>query len=255
MEKIKEIIENFISSYFEKADAKYAFIGVSGGIDSAVTLALTRNAIGNKRTIGIFMPESGVTLKKDYEDVKKLSEKLGVKIIKIDIKNIVNNFLKLLPFLKKDKISKANLKPRIRMTILYSFANNKKGLVVGSGDKSEFYLGYFTKWGDGAADIYPILDLYKTQVRELGKYLELPEEIIKKPSSPRLWKGQSAEKELGLSYEIIDKIIRLKIEENLNTEEISEKLNLKIDIVKKIEERIEKNKHKRESLIFPKINL
>lgn len=253
MEKIKNYIENWIRDYFENSKSKYLIIGLSGGLDSSTTLKLLTNAVEAKNIISLILPEIGITPKNDIKDAISLAKNLHVKYKIIKINKIVNEYVKTLPSLKKDKISLANVKPRIRMGILYAVANIKKGLVVGTSDKTEFYIGYFTKYGDGAADIYPILDLYKTQVRELAKYMQLPEKIINKPPSPNLWKGHLAEKELGISYEIIDKILYYKIEskEEMPNEKIAKILNINVDIVNKVENMIKNSEHKRNSLKYP----
>ena len=135
----------------------------------------------------------------------------------------------------------ANIKPRIRMTLLYAHANAMNGLVVGTGNKSEYLVGYFTKWGDGAADIYPIIGLYKTEVKQLSKMLNLPKEIIEAKPSAGLWPGQTDEGEMGISYDKLDSILMLL--ENNRRKEAVEKYGEKL--VKKVEEMVEKSEHKR----------
>jgi len=142
-------------------------------------------------------------------------------------------------------ISNGNLRARIRMTILYYYANLKNLLVCGTGDKSEILLGYFTKYGDGAADLLPIADLYKTQVRGLARKLDLPKSIVEKPSSPRLWPGQMAEKELGATYDEIDQILYLYVELGKKVDEIIDQTGIESEKVRSIVERFRKSEHKR----------
>ena len=149
-----------------------------------------------------------------------------------------SNFLVLSPFF---------LPVRLRMSLIYYYAAILNGIVLGTGDKSEISLGYFTKYGDGAADLLPIADLYKTQVRALARYLSIPDEIISKQSSARLWKGHTAEGELGLSYDDID-IILDHIERRITIS--SYKLRKKAIKVKGL---IEKNKHKHEMPVVCKL--
>jgi NAD+ synthase len=139
------------------------------------------------------------------------------------------------------------------MIILYYFANTKRLMVCGTGDKSEIYLGYFTKYGDGGVDILPIGDLYKTQVRELGRRLRLPKKIYLKPSSPRLWPGQTAENEIGLTYEIIDTILFYYLDLRKDVSTITQETEIPEEYIRKIIKRIHMNEHKRMTPLIPKI--
>ncbi|RLE52976.1 MAG: NAD(+) synthetase, partial [Candidatus Methanomethylicota archaeon] len=191
-------------------------VGLSGGLDSTVTAYLCVNALGSESVLGLIMPDPEVTPKQDVDDAILVAERLGIKYYLIDISRIIKAFSNSIPnFSFEAKVPVGNLRARVRMCLLYYYANLEGRMVVGTGDKSELLLGYFTKYGDGGVDVLPIGDLYKTQVRMLGKYLGIPERIIKKPSSPRLWKGHLAEEELGLTYDIIDPILHLLVDEEL----------------------------------------
>ena len=138
-----------------------------------------------------------------------------------------------------------NLRARIRMNILYYYANLKNLVALGSSDKSEFNIGYFTKFGDGAADVLPIVSLYKTQVRELARHLGIDETIITKKSSPHLWPNHEAEHEIGLEYEQIDVILYCILEKNLSLEDTSKESDIDIELVKKIHQMYQNSEHKR----------
>ena len=153
---------------------------------------------------------------------------------------------------KNDKLSKGNLKARIRMTYLYYYANRLKRIVCGSSDKSETMIGYFTKWGDAAADIAPLMDLYKTQVRQLALHIGLPPEIATKPSTPALWPGHLAEEELGVKYETLD-LILYGLEHFMTTEEIAHKLNISTQLVEDIKRRWQTMEHKRRTPLTTKL--
>ncbi|MEM4554491.1 MAG: NAD+ synthase [Candidatus Anstonellaceae archaeon] len=196
-------IRRFISSYFKKAGKKVAVVGLSSGLDSAVTLALCVRALGAQRVLAVLLPSSS-TPAQDLQDAKMLVEKFSVPHVCLSIEP----FLKAAEGLNLSRLQKANLSARIRMALLYLFAQKHNGLVVGTSDKSELMLGYFTKYGDGAADLLPIAGLYKSDVKELGRYLGIPENILSKPPSPQLWKGQTAQQELGFSYEQADAVLR-----------------------------------------------
>ena len=151
-----------------------------------------------------------------------------------------------------DKVSKGNLKVRMRMVFLYYYANRLKRIVCGSSDKSEAMVGYFTKWGDIAADISPIMDLYKTQVRQLAMHIGISPEIAKKPSTPRLWPGQLAEQELGMTYETLD-LLLFGLEHFMTPKEIAEQLKLPVERVEEIRRRWLATEHKRRAPLTTKL--
>jgi len=185
---------------------KNAIIGISGGIDSAVVATLCVNAVGKKRVIGVQMPYG----EQSVVDGDILIKHLGIKTeYVIDIKSTINCFKgRLWMLLPDDKLMYGNIRARTRMIILYAFANSHNGLVMGTSNKTEFLLGYFTKFGDGGCDLEPIGDLYKTEIFELAKYLGVPECIINKKPSAELWDGQTDEGEIGMSYAEMDGILK-----------------------------------------------
>lgn len=239
---ISEYIIRRISEYISESGKNGGIIGLSGGIDSSVTTILLSKATQNYFIL--LMPSSS-TPQKDMEDAKKIINMIGAnnkyKIINIDpILESFKNEIKT-----NDKLVLGNIKARIRMVLLYAYAQIMNYLVIGTGDKSELLLGYFTKYGDGGVDILPIGDLYKTQVRELGRYLGLPEDIVTKPSSPALWEGQTAEGELGVSYDIIDAVLYLRVEKMMDINSIAKELQIDAEIVSKIDRMIKTSQHKR----------
>lgn len=201
--EIKQITE-FISKQVGEARADGVVIGISGGLDSAVVATLAVKALGKENVHGLFMP-SNTTPQADWDDVSKIAELLGITLEVADIDDIVSLFNVC------DIRARANVKARVRMTMLYAEANIANYLVLGTSDKSELAIGYFTKWGDGAADIQPIINLYKTEVKKIAKALGVPKSIIKKPSSPALVHGQTAEDELGFGYDEIDRMLQGEI--------------------------------------------
>ncbi len=231
------------------ANNKKVVVGLSGGIDSALVAALCTRAIGSKSVLGVYMPDSN---SKDLSDVKLLKDILNIELKTININEIVDTYQKLIGNL--DKFVSGNLKTRIRMAILYSLANKENRLVAGTSNKSEILTGYFTKFGDGAADFYPIADLYKTQVREMAKNLDLPESIIDKVPTAGLWEGQTDEKELGIEYKDLD-IILYEFELGHNAEEIADLTGYDIDKIKNVEEKIQNSKHKRIIFYVPKVGI
>lgn len=238
-------IEDFIKSYIHPS-IRGVVLGLSGGIDSTVTFYLCVRALGSNRVLALIMPDSEITPSIDTEDAIAIAEQFNVKYHLIDINPILRAFSRELPdFDFNAKVPCGNLRARIRMCILYYYANLENRLVVGTGDKSELLIGYFTKYGDGGVDILPLGDLYKTQVRMLGKFLNVPDSILRKPSSPRLWKNHLAEEELGITYDVLDPILHLLVDENLSEVEISKRLEVPLDLVLKVKSMIEFSQHKR----------
>lgn len=235
---MKKKIINWIRRQLKQAKAKGIVLGLSGGVDSSVVAALAKEAIGSKYVLALLLPCH--SQKKDLEDARLIAKKLGIKIKTVDLSKIYDNLLKILP--PPTSLARANLKPRLRMSVLYYFANKLNYLVCGTGNKSELMVGYFTKHGDGATDILPIGDLLKRQVRLLARELGIPEYIITKPPTAGLWLGQTDEGEMGITYPELDDIL-----EGL---ENKRKQILSKEKVNKVKLMINRSEHKRQG---PKI--
>ena len=240
-EIICNTISNFIKGEIKKREAKGVVIGMSGGIDSSLTTVLAVKALGNQQVFGLILPDSSVTPKTDTKNAIDLAKSLRIKYKVVELNKIKKQIVNGLP---KNKMARANLLVRLRMLLLYYYATVMNRLVLGTGDKSEMMLGYFTKYGDGGADLFPIADLYKTEVRSLAQYLGIPATIIDKKSSARLWKGQTTEGEIGIKYEEIDKILEQIEDGSIHLSSTSDKLNE--DNVSKIKSMLEKNEHKQD---------
>ncbi len=206
-EKLVLDIQNWIYNYVKSANAENVIVGLSGGIDSAVTAALCTKALGNKKVFGLGLPCGSIS--QDLEDAKLVAKSLEIDFTVLDLNQIYDNFLNIIEFNhKKKNLANANLKPRIRMTALYFYGQTKgKSLIAGTSNRAELAIGYFTKYGDGAADFELLASLYKQEVRKLAKILSVPKRIITKPPSAGLWAGQTDEGEIGLTYDIIDEIL------------------------------------------------
>ncbi len=245
---------SWVKDYFKKAAIKTAVIGISGGSDSAITAYITAKAIGKENVIGVLLPEDEVTPKEDILHGEEVIKDLGINRREINITDIVNAVIKsdedLLKI--KNRIAYANIKARIRMVLLYKEANKNNALVVGTDDRSEHILGYYTKYGDGGVDINVPEYIYKTQVRMLLDYIAEKENVLvmkaisaKKPS-PRLWTGQTAEAELDLDYTIIDRIFYYLKDsgEKWGVNQLSAKLGVKDEVIEKIIQMEKVNMHK-----------
>jgi len=213
----------WIKDKVKTAGCKGVVLGMSGGIDSAVTAVLCQRAFP-RSTLGINLP--CYSNPKDQEHAGLVAEKFAIPYKVIVLDGIYDTLLKILPQEKAgvglNRLAKSNLKARLRMATLYYHANRLQCIVVGSGNRSELAIGYFTKWGDGGVDIMPIGNLVKKQVVELAQYLDIPREIIEKPPSAGLWQGQTDEGEMGLTYKQLDKYLTTgradaKVKEKIET--------------------------------------
>ncbi len=246
-------IKRFIRDYVEKCGANGVVLGLSGGVDSSTTAALAALALGGHAVLGIALPEEETRSVTDARHAKLVARKFGFELETLDISPILKSFFHSLPvYDAADKLSKGNLKARTRMICLYYYANRLNKLVCGSSDKSETMIGYFTKWGDAAADISPLMDLYKTQVRQLALHIDVPKKIAIKPSTPALWPNQLAEEELGIKYETLD-LILFGLEHFMTSEDIAEQLNLPVKLVSGVKKRWLANEHKRRPPLTAKL--
>ncbi len=230
--KLADWISNWIRQKVQEAETEGVVVGLSGGVDSSVVACLAKMAMKDK-VLGLIMPCHSDPLDEHYADL--MAKKLSMRKERIVLDSVYDRLLEILP--SAGRLTLANLKPRLRMTTLYYFANNLNYLVAGTGNKSEILIGYFTKYGDGGCDILPLGDLLKTQVRELAVSLGIPDEIIKRTPSAGLWKEQTDEGEIGLSYSDLDRII-LAIESG-KTDTFAPRM---VDRVKELKKRSE---HKR----------
>lgn len=240
----KEEIINFIKNKVAEANAEGIVVGLSGGIDSTVTAYLVTEAIGKENVFGVVMP-STTTPTEDKVHGTDLAQILGIEYKEMAIDKILNEFLLVTNTSEEaDELAIGNLKARIRMAIVYYFANIKNYIVGGTGNRSEILIGYFTKHGDGASDMEPIGELYKTEVRQLARYIGIPDEIIAKPPRAGLWNNQTDEEEIGMPYEILDRILYGYIDLKKTAEEISEENEIPIEEVERIILKIKNNAHK-----------
>jgi len=202
---MKEEIISFISQVFAKTGKKKAVIGVSGGIDSAVVLALVTNSLSKDSVIPVLMPFA----KQEMQDAVKICTWNGFTpdlVIEKNIEPIVEAASLVLGG-NQDQVRQGNLMARARMMVLFDTAKKHDALVAGTENKSENILGYFTRFGDSASDLEPIAHLYKTQVRQLAIELGLPSRFLEKQPSAGLWQGQSDEQEFGFSYQDADQLL------------------------------------------------
>ncbi|MGB3458180.1 MAG: NAD(+) synthase [Halobacteriota archaeon] len=231
-----ELLSGWIRKKVEEASAEGVILGMSGGLDSSVTAVLCKNAFP-KSTLGLIMP--CFSDPEDIKHVKQVAEKFDIETRKVDLSPIFLTVLETLGSKAYDgDIATANLKPRLRMLVLYYFANKLNYLVVGTGNKSELMVGYFTKYGDGGVDLLPLGDLLKTEVRALAEVLDIPKAIIEMPPSAGLWVGQTDEAEIGMSYEVLDGVLKAIASNDF--------AGCDMDKVVKVKDMVKKAGHKRE---------
>ncbi len=243
----------FIKEYIDNSGAKGIMLGLSGGVDSAAIAALASKAIGGNRVLALLMPEKETFKQQDIDDANKIAKQFNLQTQICDLSSVLDTFYAgIPPFDSADRISKGNIKARTRMIYLYYYANNQKRIVAGTSDKSETMMGYFTKWGDAAADIAPIIDLYKTQVRKLALHLGVPEELAMKPSTPSLWPDQLAESELEIKYDTLD-LVLYGLERFMEPKDIADQLGVEEALVAKVKDRWLSTEHKRRMPLAPKL--
>ena len=218
-EFIEKVLTHFIREEVTKAGFQKVVVGISGGVDSALTAFLAVKALGKENVIGLSMPYR-TSSRSSVEDARLVAEILEIEFHEIEITPQIDAYFRLFP--DADNVRRGNKMARERMSILYDFAHWKGALVIGTSNKSELLIGYSTRWGDNAHDINPIGDLYKTQVWEMAEFVGVPERIVKKKPSADLWPGQTDEGEIGLSYRTLDQILIGYVDLRLRREELVE---------------------------------
>jgi len=236
-------ILKFIREVVKGAGAKGVVVGLSGGVDSAVAGALCVKAIGKEKVTVLLMP-SDFTPAADLADAHELVTKWGVRAFEFNISRAAEQLTGAFGF-ESDKIARANVQARVRMILNYLTANSFGLLVAGTGDKSEESLGYFSKFGDGGADFLPIAHLYKTQIRQLGSRLGLPDKVVNKPASPQLWPGHKASDELPADYDRLDPLLYYLFDKKLSPPAAAKKAGLPLQLAKTVVRMSKNSAHKR----------
>jgi NAD+ synthase len=248
----RETIQQFLRAHALQPPAGGIVVGLSGGIDSALTARLARDALGGERVLGVLLPDAGYPSGL-LRETEEYAESLGIEHRTIPIDAGEAGVRSLVPELA-DRVDVGNVKARLRMIVNYALARPRHYLVAGPGNKSELLVGYFTKYGDGGADLLPLGDLYKTEVRALSEQLEIPAGFLERAPTAGLWEGQTDEAELGLTYDELDRILH-GLEQLFDPDEIARRGDVPIEKVRSVEERIRATRHKRRLPPIPKLSL
>ena len=247
---VEKVLTAFIKDELNKFNYKRGIVGLSGGLDSAVCAYLAVKALNPDNVIALILPY-GQSFSKDVKDAQEIARLLSIKSKIIDISPMVDVYFSKYP--TQNKIQKGNKMARERMSVLYDFSSREKALILGTSNKTELLLGYGTIHGDMACAINPLGDLYKTQIRQLAQYLGVPGKVQKKIPSAGLWTGQTDEKEIGLMYDEIDKILFQLVDKRIRPKEVISS-GFEKKTVEKIVRLIKNSEFKRKLPPIPKIS-
>jgi len=247
----RERITAFVAGVVDDAEAEGGIIGLSGGIDSTLTAHLAVEALGPERVHGLVLP-SEVNTDRNMGDAERVAERLDIEYDVIDIRPVVEAFFEAYP--GEDVAERAdgdlrmaagNVRVRTRAVLNYFVANAEGRIVLGTGNRSEALTGYFTKYGDQAVDCNPIGNLYKCQVRQLAADVGVPEDLVEKPPSAEMWVGQTDEAEMGLTYDLLDAVLALRVDGPLSKAATARTLDVEEAAVERVEELYRASAHKR----------
>ncbi len=240
----RDHITTFIAETVDDAGADGAVLGLSGGIDSTTVAHLAVEALGADKLKGLVMPGT-VSREDNMSDAERVAEMLGIEYEVIEIAPIIEQFVAAYPDAKGDDIAVGNARARSRAVLNYLVGNHENRVVLGTGNRSEAQVGYYTKYGDGAVDCHPIGNLYKMQVRQLARDLDVPEDLVEKTPTAGLWSGQTDEEEMGIGYDTLDPILALHIDGPLSASATAETLGIDLAPIETVREMYEQSAHKR----------
>lgn len=247
---VRGLLVQFLRDESNNAGFQSGVIGLSGGVDSAVSAHLTAEALGKENTIAVLMPYKASS-PKSIEDAKTVVDRLGVRSEVVDISPMVDAYCDAKGV--TDRVRRGNVMARMRMIVLYDISAKERALVIGTSNKTEIMVGYGTLFGDTASAINPIGDLYKTQVWQLARDLGVPAHIVEKTPTADLWEGQSDESELGFTYDRLDSLLFHLVDERRNDEELL-KLGFEPEFISKVKSMIQRNQFKRRPPLIAKVS-
>lgn len=246
-------LEGFIAATAERTGTAGAVVGISGGIDSAVVVKLCADALGPDRVRAVFMP-TDVTPEEDYRQTRMMCEEWGVDYEVVNIQPAVDAFRTMIHQEGDNPLQMGNVMARCRMIVLYDRARRSGSLVYGTTNRSEYLMGYMTKFGDGAEDVTPMFDLYKTQVWEIAEIIGVPKEIIDKVPTAGLWKGQTDEDEMGVTYHSLDLALNV-LEQGGDDRAMADAAGITQSKAAEIRRQVDHMAHKHGPAILPDIRI
>jgi NAD+ synthase len=245
LEAYREHCTTFIRDQLDAAGVDRAVMGLSGGIDSTLTSHLAVEALGADAVHGLVMP-SEVNRAENMSDAERVADELlGIEYDVVEINPLVDAFLDAVPAAEGDQLAVGNLRVRCRAVLNYLVANHENALVLGTGNRSEALVGYYTKYGDGAVDCHPIAPLYKQQVRQLAKHVGVPEDLAEKTASAEMWSGQTDAGEMGMDYDTLDSILALHVDGGVPKAAAADHLGVPESAIEQVREMYERSAHKR----------
>ncbi len=246
----RRLLTGFLHEEITRAGMSRAVIGLSGGIDSALSCFLAAEALGPENVLAVRMPYR-TSSPESLADAQKVIDQLGVQHLTVEITPMAEPLLQHFP--EMSNLRRGNIMARTRMIVLYDQSSAFGGLVIGTGNKTEIMLGYSTLFGDSACALNPLGDLYKTQIRQLSRAMGVPQSILDKAPSADLWPGQTDENEMGLTYEGVDRLLYLLVDQRYKPEECVE-AGFDAAFVKMVAERIRRNHFKRIMPLVAKVS-
>ena len=250
MKIVEELLVRFLRDEIQKAGFTKAVVGLSGGVDSAVSATLAARALGKRNVVGVLLPYKSSN-PQSSKDAMLVAKKLGIGAVTVSISEMVDVYCEAHKV--KDRTRKGNIMARMRMIVLYDVSVKERALVVGTSNKTEIMLGYGTLFGDTACALNPLGDLYKTQIWQLAEALKIPDRIVKKAPSADLWIGQTDEGEMGLEYPKTDRLLYYMIDERRSHEELQRR-GFDRRFVKKVRTMVQKNQFKRRPPVIAKVS-
>ncbi len=247
---VEELLVRFLRDEINTAGFSKAVVGLSGGVDSAVSATLAAKALGKKNVLALIMPYT-TSSARSLTDARNLVKKLGIRTETVDISPMVDTLCNAQRI--KDRTRRGNVMARMRMIALYDASSREKALVVGTSNKTEIMLGYGTLWGDTASAVNPLGDLYKSQIWDLAESMGVPQSIIRKKPSADLWVGQTDEGEMGFTYRNVDRLLYYMIDERRSDDELRSR-GFDKRFIRKVRSLVQKNQFKRRPPVIAKIS-
>jgi NAD+ synthase len=244
LDTVHDRITTFIADTVREAGANGAVLGLSGGIDSTLTAYLGVDALGKENFRGLVLPGT-VSSEQNMSDAERVARDLDIPYDIIEINPIIERFVAALPEVKDDHVAVGNTRARTRAVLNYLLANHENRIVLGTGNRAEAAVGYYTKYGDGAVDCHPIGNLYKQQVRQLARHMGVSEDLAAKTPTAELWEDQTDEGELGIDYDTLDAVIALHIDGPLSVAATGRAVGCDEAVVREVMTLYKRSAHKR----------